>query len=49
MENNTFLTEYTKININEKAFEARAKEFICESFVNYVNELYGTSVIELKR
>lgn len=47
-ENHEFITENTIINVNEGAFELRAKEFICESFVKHVNELYGTSVIELK-
>lgn len=41
-----FITENTKININEPAFEDNAKELICELFIEYVNGLYQNSVIE---
>jgi len=42
------ITENTKININESAFEENAKELICELFIEYVNSLYQNSVIEQK-
>lgn len=47
-ERNKFITEDTKINIDESAFEARAKELVCELFVEYVNNSYQSTVLELK-
>ena len=44
-----FITENTKINIDESAFEDNAKELICELFIEYVNDLHQTSVLELKK
>lgn len=44
-----FITKNTKININEEVFKIKAKEVICELFVDYVNNVYGTSVVELRR
>lgn len=43
-----FITEETKINIDEYVFQRNAEKLICELFVEYVNSLYKSSVIELK-
>lgn len=44
-----FITEETKINIDESVFKIKAEELICEMFVDYVNGLYGFTVVELKK
>jgi hypothetical protein len=44
-----YITEETKINIDEEVFNIKAKELICELFVEYVNKLYGHTVVVLKR
>lgn len=49
MDRKPFITENTKVNIDEEAFKAKAKELICEMFVDYVNTKYKASVIEIKR
>lgn len=43
-----FITDDTKINIDEAVFKVKAEELICELFVEYVNSKYGAAVIELK-
>ncbi|WP_175384465.1 hypothetical protein [Bacillus sp. FJAT-27225] len=48
MERKSFITEDTKINIDESAFKAKAEELICELFVDYVNNLHDRPVIEMK-
>lgn len=48
-ERGSYITENTKINIDESVFKARAEELICEEFVEYVNELYQATVIEIKK
>jgi hypothetical protein len=47
-ERKKLVTEDTVINIDEAAFKAKAEELICELFVDYVNDLHQSSVIELK-
>ena len=47
-ERRKFITEDTKINIDEEVFKEKATEFIVESFVDYVNELHGSQVLEIK-
>ncbi len=48
MDDNKFITEDTIVNIDESIFEQEAKKLIVELFVDYVNSLHKTSVIELK-
>lgn len=48
-ERKKFITENTKIIMNEEAFKKQAEELICELFVNYVNKLYQATVLELKK
>ncbi|KYC92226.1 hypothetical protein B4102_3767 [Heyndrickxia sporothermodurans] len=48
-ERRKFITEDTKININEEVFKERAEELICEMFVDYVNNLHQSTVVELKQ
>jgi hypothetical protein len=43
-----YITEATVINIDEEVFNVKAKELICELFVEYVNKHYGNPVVELK-
>jgi|GEM_PF-6808321 len=43
-----YITENTKINIDEDVFKIKAEELICELFVAYVNDLYGFNMVELK-
>lgn len=43
-----FITEDTEIVIDEEWFAIIAEELMSELFLEYVNNLYGTSVIELK-
>ncbi|MBS4188689.1 hypothetical protein KHA94_00445 [Bacillus sp. FJAT-49705] len=48
-ERRKLITEDTKINIDESVFKAKAEELICELFVDYVNKLHQSSVLELKK
>jgi hypothetical protein len=47
-ERKKFITEETVINIDEDVFKLKAEELICELFVDYVNNLYDSAVLELK-
>jgi hypothetical protein len=44
----SFITEDTVINIDEDVFKLKAEELLCELFVDYVNNLHGKTVIELR-
>ncbi|MCM3456585.1 hypothetical protein M3685_22040 [Heyndrickxia oleronia] len=48
-ERRKFITEETKINIDESVFKEKAEELICELFVEYVNNRYQSTVVELKQ
>ncbi|MFB6467667.1 hypothetical protein ACE38V_12825 [Cytobacillus sp. Hz8] len=41
-----FITENTKINIDENAFKANAEELICDLFIEFVNNMYERPVLE---
>jgi hypothetical protein len=43
-----FITEETIINIDEDVFKIKAQELYWELFVDYVNNKYGYTVIELR-
>jgi hypothetical protein len=47
-ERKKLVTEETKINVDEEVFNIKAKELICELFVDYVNSSHQSTVIELK-
>ena len=49
MEKKKYITENTEIILDEEAFKTKAEELICELFVDYVNTLYKSSVVEIKR
>ncbi|MBT2736187.1 hypothetical protein [Bacillus sp. ISL-7] len=43
-----FITEDTIINIDEDVFKIKAQKLYWELFVDYVNNKYGYTVLELK-
>jgi hypothetical protein len=47
-ERKKLITEETEININMDAIKPIAEELICELFVDYVNNIYQDTVVELK-
>lgn len=48
-ERKNFITEDTKIIIDEEAFKQRAERLICELFIEYVNNKYQSNVLEFKK
>jgi hypothetical protein len=44
-----FITENTKINIDEEMLKIKAQELFWESLVEYANEKYKSPVLELKK
>lgn len=49
MERKKLITEETEININMDAIKPVAEELICELFVDYVNNLHQSPVLEMKK
>jgi len=47
-ERKSFITENTKINIDEEVFKENAENLICELFIEYVNEKFGRTVLVKK-
>ena len=47
-ERKSFITEDTKINIDEEIFKENAENLICELFIEFVNKKYGFAVVERK-
>lgn len=43
-----YVTSKTKINCNEEAIKERVQFFMAKKFVEHVNSLYKTPVVELK-
>jgi hypothetical protein len=47
-ERKKLVTADTVINVDEDVFKIKAEELICELFVDYVNNLHQSTVLELK-
>lgn len=47
-ERKSFITEDTKINIDEDVFKAKAEELICEILVDFINNQHDSAVVEIK-
>ncbi|WP_428909423.1 hypothetical protein [Niallia sp. Krafla_26] len=48
-ERKPLITEETKINIDESVFKEKAEELFVELFVNYVNDMHKSPVLEIKK
>jgi hypothetical protein len=47
-ERKKLVTVDTVINVDEDVFKIKAQELICELFVDYVNNLHQSAILELK-
>lgn len=47
-ERKKFITENTKINLDEEVFKVKAQELFWESLVEFANKKFKSAVLELK-